>query len=61
MTACANDDSLLKSINLDLLMYTRSEDVRLRSFVLTCSEMLWRAHGSKLLGTCDTDSAIHLS
>lgn len=45
-----NDDALLKSINLDLLMHTRSEDVRLRTFALACSETLWRAHGGKLLG-----------
>jgi len=31
-------------------MHTRSEDVRLRTFALTCSETLWRAHGGKLLG-----------
>lgn len=48
-----NDDGLLKSINLDLLMHTRSEDVRLRTFALTCSETLWRKHGGKLLGTSD--------
>jgi U3 small nucleolar RNA-associated protein 10 len=46
-----NDDTLIKSINLDLLMHTRSEDVRTRIFALTCSETLWRAHGGKLLGT----------
>ena len=45
------DDALLKSINLDLLMHTRSEDARLRTYALSCSEMLWRNHGGKLLGT----------
>jgi len=44
------DDMLLKSINLDILMHTRSEDVRLRLFALMCSEKSWRVHGGKLLG-----------
>ncbi|KAF8626030.1 hypothetical protein AX15_005120 [Amanita polypyramis BW_CC] len=44
------DDTLLKSINLDLLMHTRSEDAGLRMYALSCSEMLWRNHGGKLLG-----------
>ncbi|KAJ7582775.1 hypothetical protein C8J56DRAFT_230499 [Mycena floridula] len=50
LTECATNDLLLKSINLDILMHTRSEDARLRLFALTCSEMLWRNHGGKLLG-----------
>lgn len=50
MTEAVNDDTLLKSINLDLLMHTRSDDVRLRTFALTCSEVLWQSHGGKLLG-----------
>lgn len=50
MTDCVNDDALLKAINLNLLMHTRSEDSRLRFFALTCSETLWRAHGEKLIG-----------
>lgn len=45
------DDALLKSINLNMLMYTRSDDVRLRILALTCSENLWRSHGGKLLGS----------
>ncbi|KAG6909155.1 hypothetical protein DXG01_001782 [Tephrocybe rancida] len=44
------DDMLLKSVNLDVLMHTRSDDVRLRLLALTCSEKLWRVHGGKLLG-----------
>jgi len=44
-----NDDSLIKSINLDLLMHTRAEDVRMRLYALSCSESLWRTHGGKLL------------
>jgi U3 small nucleolar RNA-associated protein 10 len=50
MTDCVNDDALLKSINLGVLMHTRSEDPRLRLFALICSEALWRAHGGKLIG-----------
>jgi hypothetical protein len=45
------DDTLLKSINLNLLMHTRSDDARLRVLALTCSENLWRGHGGKLLGS----------
>jgi U3 small nucleolar RNA-associated protein 10 len=45
-----SNDTLLKSVNLDLLMHTRSDDARLRLFALTCSEALWRYHGSRLLG-----------
>lgn len=50
LTDSVTDDMLLKSINLDLLMHTRSEDARLRLFALSCSETLWRTHGGKLLG-----------
>lgn len=45
-----NDDTLLKLMNLDILMHTRSEDSRLRLYSLACNEALWRAHGGKLLG-----------
>lgn len=47
---CVTDDTLLKSINLNVLMHARSDDARLRLFSLTCSEKLWRTHGGKLLG-----------
>ncbi|KAF7977911.1 hypothetical protein HWV62_2480 [Athelia sp. TMB] len=50
MTESVTDDALLKSTNLGLLMHTRSEDARLRIFALSCSELLWRSHGGKLLG-----------
>lgn len=50
ITEAVSDDALLKSINLDLLMHTRSEDVRLRTFALACSEVLWQSHGGKLQG-----------
>ncbi|KAJ3784963.1 armadillo-type protein [Lentinula aff. detonsa] len=46
----ATDDSVLKTMNLDILMHTRSEDAKTRLFALTCAETLWRAHGSKFLG-----------
>ncbi|EIW76657.1 hypothetical protein CONPUDRAFT_168479 [Coniophora puteana RWD-64-598 SS2] len=45
-----DDDSLLKNINLELLMHTRSEEAQLRIYALTCAEKLWREHGGKLLG-----------
>lgn len=44
------DDTLLKKINLNILMHTRSEDSRSRLTALTFSEALWRTHGGKLLG-----------
>ncbi|KAF9268872.1 hypothetical protein L218DRAFT_536645 [Marasmius fiardii PR-910] len=44
------DDTFLKTINLDILMHTRSEDVSTRLFALSCSEALWRVHGGKLSG-----------
>ncbi|KAL0952425.1 hypothetical protein HGRIS_006698 [Hohenbuehelia grisea] len=50
LTDVTTDDALLKSINLELLMQTRSEDARLRIFALTCSESIWKSNGGKLLG-----------
>ncbi|KAK0200852.1 hypothetical protein DFS33DRAFT_1386800 [Desarmillaria ectypa] len=50
LTDNATDDVLLKSINLDLLMHTRSEDVQVRLYALVCSKTLWQMHGGKLLG-----------
>ncbi|KAK1226193.1 snoRNA-binding rRNA-processing protein utp10 [Marasmius sp. AFHP31] len=44
------DDTLIKTINLNILMHTRSEDVATRIFALSCSESLWKMHGGKLLG-----------
>ncbi|KAK2465147.1 hypothetical protein APHAL10511_002839 [Amanita phalloides] len=46
----ATDDALLKAINLDVLLHTRSEDVRLRVYALGCAELMWRNHGAKLVG-----------
>ncbi|KAH9044915.1 hypothetical protein EDB83DRAFT_2406035 [Lactarius deliciosus] len=46
----ATDDALLKRLNLDVLMHTRSDDARVRIFALRCASALWLAHGSKLIG-----------
>jgi U3 small nucleolar RNA-associated protein 10 len=45
-----SDDALLKSVNLDVLMHTRAEEPRARVYALQCAEVIWRNHGSKLLG-----------
>ena len=50
MAEVITDDNLLKSLNIDILMATRSEDPRLRCQALVCSEAIWRGHGGKLLG-----------
>ena len=50
MAEVITDDNLLKSLNIDILMNTRSEDPRLRAQALACSEAMWRSHGGKLLG-----------
>ncbi|KAF9526013.1 hypothetical protein CPB83DRAFT_877003 [Crepidotus variabilis] len=44
------DDFLAKTLNLNILMHTRSDDVSVRIFALSCAERLWRVHGGKLLG-----------
>jgi len=44
------DDTLLKRLNLDVLMHTRAEDARVRVFALQCARALWTAHGNKLIG-----------
>ncbi|KAK7055439.1 U3 small nucleolar RNA-associated protein 10 [Favolaschia claudopus] len=49
LTDSATDDTLLKKLNLDLLMHTRSDEARLRVFALACATALWEAHGGKLL------------
>ncbi|KAJ7699573.1 hypothetical protein B0H17DRAFT_1129186 [Mycena rosella] len=43
------DDALLKTLNLDLLMHSRSDDARLCFFALACVTALWNTHGGKLL------------
>ncbi|KZT68072.1 hypothetical protein DAEQUDRAFT_348588 [Daedalea quercina L-15889] len=45
-----NDDAVLKKMNIDILMHTRSEEAPLRLFSLSCSTALWKTHGGKLLG-----------
>jgi U3 small nucleolar RNA-associated protein 10 len=49
----ASDEAhaLLKRLNMDVLMHTRSEDARVRIFALRCARAMWVAHGSKLVGT----------
>lgn len=44
------DDTLLKTLNIDILMHTRSDVAKVRIFALQCSELLWRNDGGKLLG-----------
>ncbi|KAF8901036.1 armadillo-type protein [Gymnopilus junonius] len=44
------DDTLLKTINLNILMHTRSEDSRVRLFALECAQAVWHSKGGKLLG-----------
>lgn len=41
---------LLKRLNLDLLMHTRSEDARVRILALECTTEMWKADGGKLIG-----------
>ena len=46
----ATDDGLLKRLNMDVLMHTRSDDARVRIFALRCARAMWLAHGTKLVG-----------
>ncbi|KAI9454082.1 hypothetical protein F5148DRAFT_1378333 [Russula earlei] len=46
----ATDDTLLKRLNLDVLLHTREDDAHVRIFALQCARALWTAHGSKLVG-----------
>lgn len=48
--ATTDDSALLKRLNMDVLMHTRSEDARVRIFALRCARAMWVAHGSKLVG-----------
>ncbi|TFK24886.1 hypothetical protein FA15DRAFT_669091 [Coprinopsis marcescibilis] len=50
LVEASSDDVLLKAINLNILMHTRSEEARLRIYALTSSQALWRANGHKLIG-----------
>ncbi|KAJ8522739.1 hypothetical protein ONZ45_g764 [Pleurotus djamor] len=47
---CTTDDTLLKNLNIDVLMHTRSENSKVRIEALQCSASLWHAIGGKLLG-----------
>jgi len=44
------DETLVQAVNLNILMYTRSESLQTRNFALSCLEVIWRSHGGKLLG-----------
>jgi U3 small nucleolar RNA-associated protein 10 len=57
----ATDDALLKRLNLDVLMHTRADEVRVRIFALRCALALWTAHGSKLIGACGLMASKYLS
>ncbi|KAI0295094.1 armadillo-type protein [Multifurca ochricompacta] len=48
--AVTDDDTLLKRLNLNVLMHTRADEARVRIFALECARALWSAHGSKLIG-----------
>jgi U3 small nucleolar RNA-associated protein 10 len=50
LVAAVDDDSLLKKLNLELLMQTRSDDAQVRLFALECAEHIWHRHGEKLSG-----------
>jgi U3 small nucleolar RNA-associated protein 10 len=50
VTDDGDNDALLKRLNMDVLMHTRSDDVRVRIFALRCASALWLTHGSKLVG-----------
>ena len=51
ITLLPNSSSdLLKRLNLDLLMHTRSEDARVRILALACATEMWKAEGGKLVG-----------
>lgn len=41
---------LLKSLNLGILMKTRSEDAGQRIFSVQCATELWKTNGMKLVG-----------
>ena len=42
--------ALLKSLNLGILMQTRSEDTKQRIFSVQCATELWKTNGIKLVG-----------
>lgn len=56
LTEAVQSDTILKAINMGVLMHTRSEDARLRVLALTCSDALWSEHGGKLIGEQTTST-----
>lgn len=52
---------MLKRLNLDLLMHTRSEDARVRILALACATEMWKAEGGKLVGTSPSLPTFHVS
>ncbi|KIY47627.1 hypothetical protein FISHEDRAFT_74431 [Fistulina hepatica ATCC 64428] len=50
LVECITDGTLLKTVNLDLLMHTRAENAKTRQYALAFAENMWNAHGGKLLG-----------
>lgn len=46
----AVDNALLKSLNIDLLLQTRSEEVRVRICSLQCAAHMWNSDGPRLAG-----------
>jgi U3 small nucleolar RNA-associated protein 10 len=56
LCGAATDDTLLKQLNLDVLMHTRADDARVRVFALRCARAIWTAHGSKLIGALERPS-----
>lgn len=51
LVECAEDDVLVKDVNLKVLMQTRSEDVRVRLAAVQCATAIWAAQGHKLRGS----------
>ncbi|KAF8578875.1 ARM repeat-containing protein [Ramaria rubella] len=50
LVAAMDDDSSLKSLNLGILMQTRSDEAQVRLFALECAEHLWQLHSDQLSG-----------
>lgn len=50
LVSTIEDTSLLKTLNLELLMQSRADDAQVRLFALACAEHIWDGHGEKLSG-----------
>ena len=46
-----DEDALLRTVNHDLLMHSRSEDTRVKLYALSCASEIWEQHARKLAGT----------